>query len=678
MNDSKDASMTPQKSSFPKSPMRLTPNSHVKPTPTKIEPSPKRVPNPMALQSPARNTRNAKKAEMEIVGTSALKRSRNSEVSILRTNSEVNAFHDTTSERNSRKRQKFSYEPTDNENQSLQSPMPKKFQPVGILSSKKRIRHKADSVLSQRSVAFGSPEAALYHVGSPSGNFTPLPRSRAKELFAMPMTYTSAMSSKLNGSANETVEIETNLNILVDKITVDNMKESPALSPIANDRDASRIDQSYDLSMAESTDMTSSIANMSQKVDLPQIEDTVELEGGIEHLLANAMQSSQPALSINDSFLPVGTNGSRLSPTEESSPADSSVDMTDNQSIASINSRAERYTTELNIPPIDAQKLDFSFQTTNDTNGDTESMDIDEGNTVELEGDITTLLAAAGLQGPGKEIPTDSPENKATKSSMASTPLSQKSGTPVASIRFSLSPGKMLKPSAVDSLLKADSFDEAMSTEMEELPVDTFTTDAREVLEEPVTLTFDEFRTEVGLNSEHSLLSSEARKEDSLTSFNQSVQTTDSITFERWNQFLQAVCGEVEKQQTDLDGKASSAFDAMVQSQPDYLANLQNKLRSTESHEVQQDIRSLVEVGREKIESEWNNWLAVVLESFKNPLSAVSSGLSQEKEKMDSASGKCTQFSTKLSFMAGKRVQRARRKSLGRRKVGCGCAGLHL
>jgi hypothetical protein len=208
--------------------------------------------------------------------------------------------------------------------------------------------------------------------------------------------------------------------------------------------------------------------------------------------------------------------------------------------------------------------------------------------------------------------------------------------------------------------------------------VDTFTTDAREVLEEPVTLTFDEFRTEVGLNSEHSLLSSEARNEDSLTSFNQSVQTTDSITFERWNQFLQAVCGEVEKQQTDLDGKASSAFDAMVQSQPDYLANLQNKLRSTESHEVQQDIRSLVEVGREKIESEWNNWLAVVLESFKNPLSAVSSGLSQEKEKMDSASGKCTQFSTKLSFMAGKRVQRARRKSLGRRKVGCGCAGLHL
>lgn len=665
-NDPKESSSTPQKVHFPKSPMRLAPNSHVKPTPTKIQPSPRRVPNPQAVQSPARSTRSAMKAGKEIVATSAQKRRRNPENSTLSTYSDNHVLLDTKSETRSHKRQKFTNAPIDKENHSLQSPMPKKFQPVGILSSKKRIRNKTDTVLSQRSVAFGSPEAALYHVGSPSGNFTPLPRSRAKELFAMPTENAAADQPPLHTSAEGTVEIETDLNILVDKITVANMRSSPALSPIANDRDASRIDESYDFSMAESANTTASNADMSKRGDYPQNENTVELENGIEHLLANAMHSSQKSSFLNVSTLSTAAR-TRNGPStaEESSPADSSVDMTDNQSIASINSRAEKYTAELSIPPMDAQKLDFSFQSTNDIGRNEESMDIDEGNTVELEGDITSLLAAAGQRPLRRQHTIESPGDIAMLSQASSTTSSPNGRTPVASIRFSLSPGKMLKPSAVDSLLMADSFDETVSIATEGPPEDPFTTVG---MEDPVTLTLDEIRATVGLTPESAVVG-ERRKEDSLTSFNQSLQRTDSITFERWNQFLQAVCGEVEKQQTDLDGTASAAFSVMVESQPEFLVKLQAKLRSSDTGKMQQDMQMMVHVGKQRIEAEWQNWLAIVLESFKNPLSAVTSGLRQEKDTMDRASEKFVILRTKLSFMAGKKVQRARRKSLSRRKV---------
>eukprot|EP00980_Cylindrotheca_fusiformis_P023138 scaffold10187_cov195-Cylindrotheca_fusiformis.AAC.6 len=662
------ACTTPEKGSFSKSPMRLTPNSHVKPTPTRLQPSPMRVPNPMAMSSPARSLRSTKKTKMGSVGTSGQKRLRNVESSKPSSYSEVDVLRDGCSDRGLKKRLRLSPEVLNKENGSLQSPMPKKYQPIGILSSKKRARIKRDTY-SQRSVAFGSPEAALYHVGSPSGNFTPLPRSRAKELFSMPPRNIAATDSKLNSSGDETIEIESDLNILVDKISVKNMKESPALSPIANDKDGSRIDERSDLSMAESEDSASSDALMPREGKSLRNEQTVELEGGIDHLLANAMPSSRNMPSSRALGESVGRHGKGVSAAEELSPADSSVDMTDNQSIASINSRAEKYTAELNMPPMDAQKLDFSFQSANRENSETESMDIDEGNTVELEGDITSLLAAAGLQGSGLQPPTEAHKNEESISQDDSSGLSEDLGTPIASIRFSMSPGKVLRPSAVDNLLVNYKNEEISLADTEHRPEDTYARKSIDIQEEPLTLSLDEIRANFGVATERYLDQSDTRKHDSLTSFSKSLQSTDSITFERWNQFLQAVCGEVEKQQTDLDGKAESDFLSLVEAQPRWLLKLQTKLRSTEGTELQEDIHTMLQVGKERLESEWQSWLAVVLESFMNPLSAVSSALSKEKEKLDVASKKYDEFYTKLSFMAGRKVQRARRKSLSRRKV---------
>jgi hypothetical protein len=693
---------TPERSMPAKSPMRLAPNSHVKPTPTKIEPSPRRVPNPMVLNSPARNTRSSKKKEkVEVVGTSAQKRSRKEEnLSIMSTTSEFALREDEVTEGTSTKRHKLSYGSyvgIDKENQSIRSPMPGKNRPVGILSSKKRIRGDIDNMSSQRSVAFGSPEVAEYNIGSPSANFTPLPRSRAKELFTMTQTDTSGMSStKPNKSVEETVEIETDLNILVDKITVDNMQESPALSPIAN-MDVSRINQGSNSSLDKSNDMPSSM-DCSKQSEPPPNEETVELEGGIDHLLANASRKVDLPISeetveleggIDQLVLKMAASGDTLTQfgqkkenrstrIEGSSPTDSSVDMTDAQSIASMNSRnGDKYTAELNIP-LGAQRLDFSLHTLDDTAGDSESMDIDEGNTIELEGDMTSLLAAAGVKktlNPGsKSYSQNDGTFNQTSPATVHTSLKKESESPVESIRFALSPGNSLKASSFEDILKSDLDDLSMSMSMskqepfEEEDASLLNVSGK-INDYQVTLTFDEIAKASDLHLVEAPFGPAMRREDTMMVFNKSMQSSDSFTSEKWNQFLQLVCGEIEKQQNDLDGKASIEFSELVNSKPGRLAILQQKLRFDDNSAIREDLRALVESGKEKIEEEFDYWLAVVLKSFQAPLSKVSESLSQEKQTMDSASGKCTHFSTKLSFMAGRKVQRARRKSLYRRKV---------
>jgi hypothetical protein len=128
---------------------------------------------------------------------------------------------------------------------SVQSPtgtpaITKGSRPLGILSSKKK------AFSSQRSVAFGSPEAAEYNIGSPSISLTPMPRGRAKALYRLPIGTENNGSEFSNGQmelsqkrkvdGDETMDIESDLNVLVDKITVENMNNSPELSPIAKNK----------------------------------------------------------------------------------------------------------------------------------------------------------------------------------------------------------------------------------------------------------------------------------------------------------------------------------------------------------------------------------------------------------------------------------------------------------
>lgn len=627
-----------------KSPMRLMPNSHVKPTPTKIKPSPRRVLNPMSIFSPARMTRSAKKAAEE-----------------------QNVNHEQH-HREESKRKLPSYDSED-----LRSPMPKKFKPVGILSSMKR-RQKADTGASKRTISFGSPEAALYHVGSPSGSFTPLPRTRAKALFQIPSNNASASSS--DESREETVGIESNMHILVDKITADNMKGSPELSPIANDQDTSRIhgfSMSGEKSMDETEDgiggnehtaelevnMEELLANAGEG-SKEENEHTVQLEMGMEQLVANAMQSrSQPAKAdkplLNASQASMGS--------QDSSPANSSVDMTDNRSIASMNARSEKYTSEFKMTAMEAQKLDFSMQTS--PNGSDDSMEVDEDNTVPLEVDMTSLLAAAGDPSKKQEL-TDIKEDATTDESVSS-PRS-----PVASTRFSMSREDSPETTqAVEDLLTQDREDGGTAAEnMSESRIWSPKGASQEFTNEPYTLTLEELSAIGELKSSSDPESSENTNQDSVVKFNEIVEKMDSFALSRWNQFLQAVCDEVEKQDQNLDGKVESAYDDILDEQPPNMRRLEAILRSQEGSDVETNIRALVRANKDSVEAEWNEWLKNLLDAFSSEwLQALSSDLEKESSKLDAILEVGTQASEKIAANQDRKVRRARRKSLSRRQV---------
>ena len=83
-------------------------------------------------------------------------------------------------------------------------------------------------------------------------------------------------------------------------------------------------------------------------------------------------------------------------------------------------------------------------------------MDIDEGNTIELEGDMTSLLAAAGLK-KAEEQTNISVDQQLSR--QESTPVEKVQNmsivrkSPVQSLRFSLSPNLSLKSASFDDLL---------------------------------------------------------------------------------------------------------------------------------------------------------------------------------------------------------------------------------
>jgi hypothetical protein len=377
----------------------------------------------------------------------------------------------------------------------------------------------------------------------------------------------------------------------------------------------------------------------------------------------------------------------------EYSPAES-VDMTDAQSIASMNSRSEMFTAELTI---DAQKLDFAFQPAEDDQalGSPDmSIDIDEGNTVELENDITSLLAAAGVReslkgivvidkhqvagrettrvSPAQEKPScegndEGSDNSHSRSVSSSRSISSRSFTlcPPNKLRFS-DDGDVLSQDVVSQEPSPNDCGELDRSIAPEPPEEQF---------EPPSMTFDELVKASGIHPQDLGPCLQSKDEDTLVRFGEYANGVDTIAFERWNQFLQAVCSEVEKR-TEIDGSASSRFSTVVEDNPHLLSHLHRMVEPTDNGNFNEDLHRLVQAGKHAIESEWNTWLLTVLESFESAIAEVSRNLSGEMMTLDEASAKCTDFQETFSLMSSRRVQRARRKSSRRRKVSNAFASL--
>ena len=337
---------------IPKSPIRLTPNRHQKPTPTKLTPIPRRVMNPKNPNSPARNTRSSSKKyklhDDSKVGTNEFE---GNFASSLDQNGKVEVGKVLFS---SNRRQSVGVKRISNIMKGSQSPTQNNQRPpVGILSSKK-------TNCPRRSVAFGSPEAAEYNVGSPSVSLTPMPKGRAKALFTLPLPNlrpddkTNAGQEKM--VANDDTSVGLGMNLLVDKITVEEMNDSPELSPIMKNKT-----DGYAYQSSSGFIVPNGIAH--HKENNPGLEDG-----------RDASFSGSP-----------------------SEMRDSSIELTDSESIVSINSKCNKYTSDI-VVPFHAQRLDFSV--TSDTSEINDS-EVEKKfgqkieSTAELEGNMLSFLGDA-------------------------------------------------------------------------------------------------------------------------------------------------------------------------------------------------------------------------------------------------------------------------------------------
>ncbi|OEU09481.1 hypothetical protein FRACYDRAFT_248333 [Fragilariopsis cylindrus CCMP1102] len=357
--------------SFPKSPIRLIPNSHVKPTPTKLPPTPRRVLNPKNPNSPARNTRSSSK------GKSPLSAGLFADLSAEETSSPTSAtnhsvlpsskYHHQSSTADSapfcvRNIEYAIQNEEDHTRDHTRDNTRDSRPPIGILSCKKNKN-------TRRSVAFGSPEAAEYNIGSPSESFTPMPRGRAKALFSLPeiIRRTDGNQWDLNHKGNDVDDSN--------KMTVEQMDNSPELSPIAkSNTDAFQVPPE-ELSM------------MSLQGNSCHEERTVELEAGIEDMLANNLVKL-----TKENGLPESNASLSISQAEG---RDNSIDLTDAESIVSIHSKCDKFTADFVLTKDAQKKLNFSFAPDVASECSSHCTEAEEGNTVELEGNIFSLLEAA-------------------------------------------------------------------------------------------------------------------------------------------------------------------------------------------------------------------------------------------------------------------------------------------
>lgn len=184
---------------------RLTPRHYVSMlTPTKIAPSPRRVVNPLSPSSPARNTRSSSR--------------------ILRgVPRQLQGFVDEDEHDTVAKKRRIGEDQGADSSSTLSEPVvwPKARDSVGLLLSG-TTNNAATARKTRKSVAFGSPEAAEYHIGSPSMSLTPMPARQVKALFSIPKGASPPiernMHTKKQAASLEpdsTVEIESTLNELV-------------------------------------------------------------------------------------------------------------------------------------------------------------------------------------------------------------------------------------------------------------------------------------------------------------------------------------------------------------------------------------------------------------------------------------------------------------------------------
>jgi len=365
-------------------PFRLAPhNHHTRLTPTKIAPSPRRLVNPASSTSPARNTRSKSPQKLAIEEIIALasktSKSRMSDISIM-------SAIDPKKRRNSDITNTTASAPDlhglfSNESPATNSSF-QRVAPKSILNSSKKHKTTRDSLTSKKSVAFGSPEAAEYRIGSPSVNLTPMPHNQAKAMYAIPSDSSSespgifneepSMSS--NGGEDHTVEMDVDLSALLNQVEEQDMDTTEGSDSENDDAE----DNMKSKNQGAAQELATSITDEDQ---------TIELESNIQGLLVNTFNSN------NSSDTP--SNNSNDSCSADSVAMDDSVSI-DQASMPFSKHESDTSTAQnLSCSPEVRQHMDAISPMSEATSMITE----EDENTVELEGDLAALLSAASQGG---------------------------------------------------------------------------------------------------------------------------------------------------------------------------------------------------------------------------------------------------------------------------------------
>eukprot|EP00529_Nitzschia_sp_RCC80_P002243 CAMPEP_0113522466 /NCGR_PEP_ID=MMETSP0014_2-20120614/45204_1 /TAXON_ID=2857 /ORGANISM="Nitzschia sp." /LENGTH=1907 /DNA_ID=CAMNT_0000420525 /DNA_START=175 /DNA_END=5899 /DNA_ORIENTATION=+ /assembly_acc=CAM_ASM_000159 len=706
--------------------MVLSPNSHVAPTPTKLKPQPRRVLNPNNPESPARNTRRSSRRhsvttlDEELPNSPARSTgstSRKNSLEAMESSAVDSPARNTRG--SSQKRSIDTLERAEVDSPARNTRGSRRKQSLDTLESEAVLSHAAGSkrrkssisvlnhtVLStgpderkvgingtstpsNRSVAFGSPEVATYNVGSPSASFTPMPKSEAKALYPLPDKSTEendgASTFKSNiqmlDNNDETVQIESDLNALVDKISDGNMSGSPELSPIEknggdtgvfNFPAGTRKGVSKDASPSEFSPSSQSPSLSRTGMQESHEDKTVELEVAMQSLIENNMKD------------PIeGQLTSHAS--KETSPTES-VQLADSDSIASVHSRSGKFTAQFEVP-LEAQKLDFSIDATDGAM----SLDMDstrgtineEGQTVDLEGNMTTLLATAGLVRSNREDSKVLEANEADPRGGNDTSLFD-SGDDLSMVESpwhqngkenSRRKSIASKSFSLDCSQKSVSF--SNTTEFIESIAGTSSNEDQDMdtgsIDESNSVTEQECETLVSCILELIRNSNKPNEgtQDAMEVFSSTDQGMDVVVFEKWGQLLQAACTEIES--TNEERKAKETLLDEITNTTDYhVRNLLRKLESTGTDRtlVETSIRNLVADSHRKVVKEWDLWISQVVESYQTQLLDVASNFAGESSSIEDALASCNEYHQMILRTGDENARQARRKSLLRRTAG--------
>lgn len=755
--------MSPINGDHASEPLRLTPSkSSMKLTPTKLNPSPRRVSNPNAADSPARNTRSAaKNSSIDQLGmangihetgmslgpgspspnitpgSSGPSRAfkLDNEQSRVNKSTTTSMYSSDIIDSKRRRSESGGYEsdhpgepgkrskggnfwdvrlPSAGGSFLQTSKSESASAPKSILNSSMKKQNASDSQ-RRKTVAFGSPEAAEYHIGSPSVSLTPMPSNRAKAMFSIPSALSiadsnsSVASDSIDSSVHDdetvTVDIEINVNEMLKRASDYLEPDSHKLHSIDTSSTLSPLLQSSSFVDRPNKSKSGTSSSVAQLID--STFDQMSGEVGTTEADAHSLFFNETKPFELES---------PISLQETSNPSERQCDgLNEPQPLISSDAVVEPATSEgrfstMTLADNASMNLDKA-KTLDDLASAVDSMAsspfhsigvwTDEDNTVELEADLSAILAMASQGSDGYDsLPALKLADRFPKTTSALVPATLRLSFGLAAVpkqisegltsgrfdfglsespgststhsrrsdssrkRFSLARAGRISIASEGSLLDLSRMDNAINEEETDAGSHLENVDIDDT-EEQFTITWKEIDQLVGPGGCLPTTNLNSGFQSSV----QSLFATENVRYSQVSDsivsFATAVCGEVEEK-AHLNSESEACFSELVESLGDQKVRLQSWLREPTG---QYEAKSVATAIRRIVDHEWSGWEKIVLDSLTAAIAQIGAELEPESYQLEDSMTALYHLNDLLSISAGKAARRARRRSMARHEV---------